>query len=371
MKHIRQHALFLITLTILFTLLGFVFTADANPTYTVRTVYFQPTDAPGPTRKIIELLIQSQDFYRAEMERHGYGPKTFKLETDGAGNVGFYPIRGKHNADYYVTDTYNRIKSELPRAFTLPALAKDNVLVIIVSGVSIVCGTDCKRAYGGYYLGDNTGGFALIANEALDLRVLNHEIGHTFGLKHTTHAGAIMYTGSDILLDYEARWLDRHHFFSDTHIRSGAPQFLENQEIIAISEDKLRFKINVNSENGLHQAQLTRGKSPNRLDLVLGTAEIEGTSTTIQVDVDRSDLIDGDSVDIQIMDIHGNTASKTLSNITLPKPVIVDINTDGVVNIQDLVLVAARLGETWDGKEDVNNDGIVNILDLVLVTNAF
>lgn len=48
-----------------------------------------------------------------------------------------------------------------------------------------------------------------------------------------------------------------------------------------------------------------------------------------------------------------------------------DINADGRVNIQDLVLVAARFGETWDGKEDVNADGIVNIQDLVLVANAF
>ena len=48
-----------------------------------------------------------------------------------------------------------------------------------------------------------------------------------------------------------------------------------------------------------------------------------------------------------------------------------DVNADGVVNIQDLVLVAARLGEMSNGKEDVNNDGVVNIQDLVLVANAF
>ena len=42
---------------------------------------------------------------------------------------------------------------------------------------------------------------------------------------------------------------------------------------------------------------------------------------------------------------------------------------DGVVNIQDLVLVAARLGETWEGAEDVNRDGVVNIQDLVLVAS--
>ena len=44
-----------------------------------------------------------------------------------------------------------------------------------------------------------------------------------------------------------------------------------------------------------------------------------------------------------------------------------DINQDGVVNIQDLVLVAGRLGKSGENREDVNGDGIVNILDLVLV----
>ena len=44
-----------------------------------------------------------------------------------------------------------------------------------------------------------------------------------------------------------------------------------------------------------------------------------------------------------------------------------DINQDGVVNIQDLVLVATRLGQTGPNIADANGDGIVNILDLVLV----
>ena len=43
-----------------------------------------------------------------------------------------------------------------------------------------------------------------------------------------------------------------------------------------------------------------------------------------------------------------------------------DVTGDGVVNIQDLVFVAARLGET-DSEADVTGDGIVNILDLVSI----
>ena len=44
-----------------------------------------------------------------------------------------------------------------------------------------------------------------------------------------------------------------------------------------------------------------------------------------------------------------------------------DVTGDGVVNILDLVFVAARLGEA-DTDADVNADGVVNILDLVLVS---
>lgn len=45
-----------------------------------------------------------------------------------------------------------------------------------------------------------------------------------------------------------------------------------------------------------------------------------------------------------------------------------DVNGDGVVNIQDLVIVANAFGEA---EPDVNGDGVVNIRDLVIVANAF
>ena len=45
-----------------------------------------------------------------------------------------------------------------------------------------------------------------------------------------------------------------------------------------------------------------------------------------------------------------------------------DVNRDGIVNIQDLVIVANALGEA---EPDLNGDGVVNIQDLVIVANAF
>ena len=50
---------------------------------------------------------------------------------------------------------------------------------------------------------------------------------------------------------------------------------------------------------------------------------------------------------------------------------VADVNGDGVVNIQDLVLVAGQFGKTGEHVADVNGDGVVNIQDLVLVAGAF
>ncbi len=47
-----------------------------------------------------------------------------------------------------------------------------------------------------------------------------------------------------------------------------------------------------------------------------------------------------------------------------------DVNGDRIVNVQDLVLVSSRFGQTGQSRADVNGDGVVNIQDLVRVAGA-
>ena len=55
-----------------------------------------------------------------------------------------------------------------------------------------------------------------------------------------------------------------------------------------------------------------------------------------------------------------------------PPPTPWDVNGDGTVNIQDLVLVASEFGQSGESlKGDINGDGTVNVLDLVLVSSHF
>ena len=59
-------------------------------------------------------------------------------------------------------------------------------------------------------------------------------------------------------------------------------------------------------------------------------------------------------------------------NLVIPTKTFLkeDINRDGVVNTQDLMLVAADLTQRGEYNTDVNEDGVVNIADLVLVAGA-
>ena len=69
--------------------------------------------------------------------------------------------------------------------------------------------------------------------------------------------------------------------------------------------------------------------------------------------------------------VTGIEEAQSVSATAEPPPTPEDVNGDDVVNILDLVLVAANLGdEGADLAADVNGDDVVNILDLVLVAGA-
>ncbi len=57
-------------------------------------------------------------------------------------------------------------------------------------------------------------------------------------------------------------------------------------------------------------------------------------------------------------------------NDIAPQRTNYDVNQDGVVNIQDLVMVATRFGQSGPNSADVNGDGVVSILDLVEIADA-
>ncbi|MXZ00360.1 hypothetical protein F4Y93_06810 [Candidatus Poribacteria bacterium] len=116
-----------------------------------------------------------------------------------------------------------------------------------------------------------------------------------------------------------------------------------------------------------------------------GAANGDGTLATLTfegVDFKPSTLA---LSEVYLVDADGKRWEVTTvgAEVTIPpepaEAIFGDINRDGIVNIQDLAIVAVRLDdnlETFGGRlkqnsADLNGDGLINIVDLVLVASAF
>ena len=107
--------------------------------------------------------------------------------------------------------------------------------------------------------------------------------------------------------------------------------------------------------------------------LTRGGGTLSVTSTTTDEDgrvestLTLGPILGTHTVEVSAAGIQGLAIFHAISDIEQPQ-IAPDVNSDGSVNILDLVLVASELGEKGAGlAADVNGDHVVNILDLVFV----
>ncbi len=114
--------------------------------------------------------------------------------------------------------------------------------------------------------------------------------------------------------------------------------------------------------------------------ITLAATSVEGTvngngnlaNITFEVlDIKATNIV---LTDLILTDSNGNILPHLLFNTGIvidPQLRPEDVNSDGIVNITDLVQVASRFHHSTDiDKEDINKDGVVNIVDLVKVAAA-
>ena len=113
-----------LTLTLLtFAMLAFVtnsFAQDDSPEYVVRVIYFLPNDQepdPDIDSKLDTLIKDVQNFYADQMERHGFGRKTFRLETDESGKTVVHHVKGEFNETYYDNKISHKDREEIDTRF--------------------------------------------------------------------------------------------------------------------------------------------------------------------------------------------------------------------------------------------------------------
>ena len=371
----------------------------------VRVVYFLPNDRPHRPDRVTalrQLIKDAQQFYADEMNRHGFGQKTFTVETDADGEPLVHQVNGKFKEDhYYQTSSLWKVWAELPEHFKRDDFQHVYFIAIDFSDEGLDGGTAGGLASlvflpsggGGRFnlrgreiitQGEEVfGGLALIPSFGPNfdpLFLTAHEIGHAFGLVHDFRKGPnsdYVMAGAEQnrLSNCAAEWLSVSRFFNTKSIVRNEPGEVQLLSLRTYSQDVISFRFEVTDPDGLHQAQLLvpeilegTGEGPYQL---FDCKRLNGKTGTVEAAVSTAELVD--RITLQIIDKGGNITWATFPiqlAETVPAQNILDVNSDGVVNLLDLTPFVSRFGQSGRGPADVNGDGVVDIVDVLLVAGG-
>ena len=299
----------------------------------VSLIYFLPKDRPARPDRItaLQALLQdTQAFFADEMERHGYGRKTFTLETDKKGEPVVHQIHGKFNDAHYrrqleaIDEVWTEVKAQFDSPQRIYFIAID-----INSEMFVPWGGAGK----GYYEQRGKGALMAASGDGFNLPLAAHELGHAFALEHDFRDPVyIMSYGRNRhqLSECAAVWLDAHIFFNNALAQVNRDARIQMLSPTA-APNGIRLRFEVADADGLHQAMLYLKPTPAdpardfKLD---GCRLLDAESDTVEFVT--SELIDPfqDEVTLQVIDKHGGMTRQTFPiNIApiLPPPKVVSI----------------------------------------------
>ena len=281
----------------------------------VRLIYFLPKDRepqPNIDEKMDGLIKDAQQLYANHMEAHGFGRKTFQIETDASGNAVVHHFVGQFTDAHYsnLSNTWD-IWEEIDKQFD----ASKNIYVTVIemsseyldSGGCDICSTIAGR--GGNW--GSSGGRALVTVSSIGATA--HELGHAFGLMHDyrNKAERTWRYSADLMLNSfcAAEWLDAHRAFNPVRNLEQAefPKFKFKMlpPSLASPPNAIRLRFEITSSNAVHQVQLLTEEIDYRGSLV-GYKYLNGNSSSTVEFVTTDLTLQNSSLWLWTMDVHGN-----------------------------------------------------------------
>ena len=339
------------------------FAQDALSEPSVRLVYFLPNDRPDRPDRIEalrQLIKDTQQFYADEMERHGYGRKTFRVETDRGGEPIVHRFNGRFNerhyyqrlTDFKVWEEFFQQVNDLQHVYLI---AIDLSYELLNEGESCGLGgvtfspanADASFLFGSTAVRhrDITPGEEVLGGSAImpasghciydtrgfvhPLRLITHELAHAFGLDHDFSDPDSAVGGRGFRFsECDTGWLSISRFFNSKPVSENTSGDIQLISPPTYSAQGITLRFEVTDTNGLHQAQLLVPEdgswAPWKL---IGCQELDGQ--TQQVEFLSSELTSApERVMLQFMDDLGNITWATffldIASL-IPPPKVVSI----------------------------------------------
>ena len=222
---------------------------------TVRLIYFLPNDRPHRPEVIQRMkdeILNVQTFYAEQMEAHGYGKATFRVETDPQGEPVVHRVDGVHPDSYYHAN--GGYWQEIGEKFDL----RTNNVYCLVWDKS----TDLLRGGAAGVGGGGRNGGSATMTGGFSWETMAHELGHAFGLQHDFNSGTYIMSygpGQNWLSPCHAEYLSVHPYLNlDIPIEEGDPPTIEliSPRTYPAGSQSVPVRLKVNDSEGVHQVFL-------------------------------------------------------------------------------------------------------------------